>query len=148
MHISERGILSAAVVFCGFAGATLAATEKSIEPCQLVTRAEVQVVLGAPIASSTEGPRSADRPVRICNFRSQNGKMMNVYVGPKDKARFDNEKKGHEAVSGIGDAAYGVPPGIISFLKDSTNVLVQAMPADQADFEKVKALARSAAGRI
>ena len=95
-----------------------------------------------------EGPRSPDRPVRVCNFRSQNGKMVNVYVGQKDKAGFDKEKIGHDVVSGIGEAAYGVPPGIVSFLKGSTNVLVQAMPAAGTEFEKVKALARSAAGRV
>src|ERR1700674_2387660 len=129
-----RRILVSAVVLCSFVSATLTGAEKSIAPCQLVTRAEVQAVLGAPIVSVMEGPRSPDRPVRICNFRSQNGKMMNVYVGPKDKAEFDHEKKGHEAVTGIGDAAYGVPPGVVSFLKGSTNVLVQAMPADVAEF--------------
>jgi hypothetical protein len=143
-----RRILVSAVVLCSFVSATLAGAEKSIDPCQLVTRSEVQAVLGAPIVSLMEGPRSPDRPVRICNFRSQNGKMMNVYVGPKNKAKFDHEKKGHEAVTGIGDAAYGVPPGVVSFLKGSTNVLVQAMPADAAEFEKVKALARAAAGRL
>ncbi|MDQ2978582.1 MAG: DUF3558 domain-containing protein [Acidobacteriota bacterium] len=143
-----RRISVSGVVLCGFVSATQAGAEKIIDPCQLVTRSEVQAVLGAPIASSTEGPRSPDRPVRICNFRSQNGKMMNVYVGPKDKARFDKEKKGHEAVAGIGDAAYGIPPGIVSFLKGSTNVLVQAMPADAVEFERVKALARAAAGRL
>ena len=143
-----RRILVSALVLCCFVSAPPAGAEKSIDPCQLVIRAEVQAVLGAPIAASMEGPRSPDRPVRVCNFRSQNGKMINLYVGPKDKAGFDREKKGHQAVSGIGDAAYEVPPGIVSFLKGSTNVLIQAMPADAAEFEKVKTLARAAAGRL
>ena len=143
-----RRILVSAVVLCSFANATPAGAEKSTDPCQLVTRSEVQSVLGAPIASLMEGPRSPDRPERICNFRSQNGKMMNVYVGQKSKAKFEDEKKGHEAVSGIGDAAYGVPPGVVSFLKGSTNVLVQAMPANAVEFERVKVLARAAAGRL
>ena len=104
MHTWEKGMFLSAVVLCSFASANLSATERDIDPCQLVTRSEVQAVLGASIVSSTEGPRSPDRPIRICNFRSQNGKMVNVYVGAKDKTRFDNERKGHEMVSGVGDA--------------------------------------------
>jgi hypothetical protein len=126
------------------------------DPCRLVTKPEVQTVLGSPITSSalnSPPPRHNESAVRICSFQAQNGKILNVYVGSRTKAGFDREKAGMATVPGIGDDAYARPPSIVASRKGETVVMVTAMnftqtPDDPQLLERVKTLTRTAMGRL
>jgi hypothetical protein len=130
-----------------------AADVSAIDPCRLVTKQEAQAALGAAVASETSPPARANKgAVRICSIQGTNGKGLTVYVGSKTKAGFDREKKGMTAVAGIGDDAYTNPMGIVALRKGeivvTLSMTLNGMPDDTASLEKVKTLARAAAGRI
>jgi hypothetical protein len=135
--------------------AAASAADDIADPCKLVTAAEVQAVLGAPVTMRGMRPpsRSDKHPARICSFQGQNGKMMNIFSGHRTKAEFAHEGSRMESIAGLGDAAYTVPPGIISFLKGDTCVSLatinfapsDATPAFRA---KMKTLALAAANRL
>lgn len=131
------------------------AADDIVDPCKLVTAAEVQAVLGAPATMAAMRPpsRPDKDPARICSFRGQNGKMMTLYAGHRTKAQFTREGAGMESIAGVGEAAYAVPPGILSFLKGDTCVTIQAINLDPSDATpalraKLKSLALAAANRL
>jgi hypothetical protein len=145
------------------AGAALAANESIPDPCKLVTASEVQTVIGAGAAGIEPHipPKPDKRPVRMCSYRGTNGRMMTVYIGPRTKAEFDKEGAGHQQVTGIGDAAYMVPPGIIGVHKGAREVIIQSMDfsssqealgvgakGDPAVAARLKTLALAAAARM
>ena len=135
--------------------AVASAADDIPDPCKLATAAEVQAVLGSPVTATGMRPpaRHGDTPARICSFQGQNGKSMNIYIGPRTKAQFSREGAGMEAVAGVGEAAYTVPPGILSFLKGPMSVAVQAINFDPSDATpafkaKLKTLAVAVANRL
>ena len=135
------GLLASAVV--------ASAAADIVDPCKLATAAEVQAVLGS--AGTPNGMRPPARPdkspVRICAFTGQNGDRLTIYVGPRTKEKFDHERAGHDPVPGVGDAAYYIAPGTISFLKGNTNVLLSAAMAG-ASRDKMTTLALAVAKRL
>jgi len=135
--------------------AVAVAADDIVDPCKLATAAEAQAILGSPATPTGMRPpsRPDKSPARICSFRGQNGKSLTIYAGHRTKAQFAHEGSGMEALAGIGDAAYTVPPGIISFLKGDTCVTVQAIGLDAVDATpafraKLKTLAVAAASRL
>ncbi|MDQ6891742.1 MAG: hypothetical protein M3167_03570 [Acidobacteriota bacterium] len=149
-NLSLAGLVVAALSFARFAPA---ADTSAIDPCRLLTKQETQAALGAAIASEASPPARLNKDnVRICSIRGTNGKGLTVFVGSKDKAGFDREKKGQTAVTGIGDDAYTNPLGLVALRKGEIVITLaptlNGMPADSVSLEKVKTLARAAAGRI
>ncbi len=135
--------------------AVASAADDIVDPCKLVTAAEVQAVLGAPATMAAMRPpsRPDETPARICSFQGQNGKMMTLYAGHRTKAQFTREGAGMESIAGIGEAAYAVPPGILSFFKGDTSVTIQAINLDPSGATpalraKLKSLALAAANRL
>jgi len=128
------------------------AAEPEIDPCRLVTKQEAAVVLGAAVASENSPPARPGRSVRICSIRGGNGRTLTVFVGPRTKAAFDQEKKGHPQVSGIGDDAYANPPGVVAVRKGETVLLLSmsldAAPDEAGLLERMKTLARAGIGRL
>lgn len=144
------GLITASLSAARFAAA---ADISAIDPCRLVTKQEAQAALGAAVASEVSPPARANKDaVRICSIQGTNGRALTVYVGSKTKAAFDREKSGMTAIAGIGDDAYANPPGIVALRKGETVVTLSmnlnGTPDDKASLEKVKTLARAAAGRI
>ena len=148
--LSVAGLVVASLALARFAPA---ADISAIDPCQLVTKPEAQAALGAAVASEVSPPARVNKDaVRICSIQGTNGKALTVYVGSKTKDGFDREKKGHTAVTGIGDDAYANPPSIVALRKGdivvTLSMTLNGTPDDSASLEKVKTLARAAAGRI
>lgn len=130
-----------------------AAEVGEIDPCQLVTKQEAQVVLGAAVASETSPPARANKNgVRICSIQGTNGRALTVFVGSKTKAAFDREKNGTTPVGGIGDDAYVVPPGVVTVRKGERVLTLSINLTDTGHdaglLEQMKTLARAAAGRM
>jgi hypothetical protein len=115
-------------------GTTLRASEMTdiTDPCKLVTAAEAEAVIGTPITSANEGhvKDPVKFPVRICMFHGKNGKALNVSTGIKTATEFDSAWAGHDAIPGVGEAAYSSPPAVITFRKGTNTVLFQAMNFD------------------
>jgi hypothetical protein len=131
------------------------AADDIVDPCKLVTALEAQAFLGSPATLTGVRPSSRPdkRPARICSVRGQNGKSITIYAGHQTKEKFAHEGAGKEALAGIGDASYAVPPGIIAFLKGDTSVTLQAIGLDPSDATpafraRMKTLAVAAANRI
>src|SRR6201746_810051 len=95
------------------------AADDIVDPCKLVTAAEVQAVLGAPATMAAMRPpsRPDKTPARICSFQGQNGKMMTLYAGHRTKAQFTREGAGMESIAGVGVAPAADPPSLSPFLK-------------------------------
>jgi hypothetical protein len=146
--------LFALSAFVSVSGASAAVSDTAgIDPCRLVTKQEAQAVLGAAVASETSPPaRAHNSGVRICSIQGENGRALTVFVGTKTKEAFDHEKSGKTSVTGIGDDAYAVPPGIVAVRKGETAVTLSmssnGAAGDAGLLEKVKTLARAAAGRL
>jgi len=144
------------------ATAVLAQEGEILDPCKLVTPSEVEAVLGTPVTASSEAhvKDSVKFPIRICMFRGKNGKNLNVSTGLKSAADFDQEWTGRAAVAGLGEGAYMVPPGVLTFHKGPSTVLFQALNfnfardsrgngyPDPALAARMKTLALAAAARM
>lgn len=150
-----RHTLISAALGGGFLALALsagAAQAADIDPCRIVTKQEAQAVIGAAVASENSPPGRPSGGVRICSIRGDNGRTLTIFVGPKTKAGFDQEKKGHTPVAGIGDDAYANPPGIVAVRKGETVVLfsmsLDAAPNEAGLLEKVKTLARAGVARL
>lgn len=152
-NLSLPGLVVTALLLAPFAPA---ANTSAIDPCRLVTKQEAQAAVGgAGVASELPIPPRAKKErddVRICSIQGANGKGLNIFVASKNKAGFDREKKGQTAVTGIGDDAYTNPLGLIALRKGEIVVTLaptlNGMPDGTASLEKVKTLARAAAGRL
>ena len=125
----------------------------AIDACQLVTKQEAQVVLGAAVTSETSPPARANKDgVRICSIQGANGRALTVFLGSKTKAAFDREKNGMTPVAGLGDDAYAHPPGVISVRKGERVLTLSLNLSDTGHDpglpEQMKTLARAAAGRM
>jgi hypothetical protein len=132
------------------------------DPCKLVTPQEVEVVLGTPVASSSEVhvKDQVKFPVRICAFHGKNGRALNVSTGVTSAADFAAEWSGHDAIADLGDAAYAAPPGVLAFHKGTNSCKLQALNfgfardghgrgyPDPALAAKLKTLAQAAAARM
>jgi len=132
------------------------------DPCKLVTAEEVGAVLGTAVASSSEVhvKDPIKFPVRICSFHAKNGKTLNVSTGLKSGADFATEWGGHDAIAGLGDAAYAVPPDVLVFHKGGNTCKLQALNfgfardgrghgyPDPAFAAKLKTLAQAAVARM
>jgi len=144
-------LLPGLLVVLGLLASAVAASaaEDIVDPCKLATAAEVKAVLGS--AGTPNGMRPPARPdkgpVRICAFTGQNGDRLTIYVGPVTKEKFDHERAGHDPVPGVGDAAYYIAPGTLSFLKGTTNVLLSAA-MEGASRDKMTTLALAVAKRL
>lgn len=132
------------------------------DPCKLVTPEEVGAVLGTAVTSSSEVhvKDPIKFPVRICSFHAKNGKTLNVSTGLKSGADFATEWGGHDAIAGLGDAAYAVPPDVLVFHKGGSTCKLQALNfgfardghghgyPDPAFAAKLKTLAQAAVDRM
>jgi hypothetical protein len=148
--LSLTGLIVASFSIAGVASA---ADVSAIDPCGLVTKQEAQAAVGEAVATDATPPARINKDnVRICSIRGTNGKGLLVFVGAKNKAGFDREKKGQTTVTGIGDDAYTNPMGIVALRKGEIVVTLSptlnGLPDNTVSFEKVKSLARAAAGRI
>jgi len=144
------------------ATAALAEDGEILDPCKLVTPTEVEAVLGTPVTNASEAhvKDPVKFPIRICMFRGKNGRNLNLSTGLKTAADFDQEWTGHTAVAGLGEGAYMVPPGLLTFHKGPSTVLFQALNfnfardsrgngyPDPALAAKLKTLALAAASRM
>ena len=141
-------------VLVSVSGAAAAGSDSTgIDPCRLVTKQEAQTVLRSAVISETSPPARANKSrVRICSIQGENGRTLTVFVGTKTREAFDHEKSGKTSVAGIGDDAYAVPPGIIAVRRGETVVMLSMSSGGAVDdvglLEKVKTLARAAAGRL
>src|SRR5258708_6518940 len=150
MYATKKLLMGAGISVAMALSGLSAATPDSEKPCSLVTPAEAERVLGAPVAEAAETPQkpSDHSHVRTCIFRSESGKTLTIFVGSKTKADFEKERQGHQDVPGLGESAYVDPPNVVSFYKNNMTVVLQGVIGRGSDLENLKSLAKIIAGRI
>jgi hypothetical protein len=152
MSLSNISAITCAwLYFMLAAGATYAADEPSVDPCSLITKAEVEEIIGkmkgAPISSREER-------VRICNFEFVNEKdALELWVFPAgglERAR--QSIKTQSPVAGLGEGAFMTRnkdiPYIELYLKKGQVTLEVTVKQSPGDEDKVKAVAKKALSRL
>ena len=127
-------------------------TEKvaPVNPCSLVTPAEVKEVLGRHVDAVEH--RGSPRP--HCRYSVGGGSVtVFVFEDPTAKGGFaagKREQDAHtEAVAGVGDDAYWSPDiKTLNVLRGETYFTVQFYGVSTGSAETMKALARKAAARL
>ncbi len=136
--------------------ATPQAAGAAIDPCSLLTKAEVEAAIGVAV---TEPAREVVGPMAACNFNDPNApifRTVTVMVTTFDtslqaKGAFEMITAERTSVPGIGDDAYWVELGFysLSVLKGRYNVDVNVGPVDGKDRLAIaKGLAAKALARM
>ena len=137
------------------ADSAAAPPSSGIDPCALVTKAEAEEALGAPVGEA-ERPSEANIPPHLssCRYTARRGAALAIltlmvrtgYGGSESKTGFESAKQqfpGAEAVAGIGEDAF--------FLGNQLNILqgnVYLTIGGDFDLETAKTLGQRALQRI
>jgi hypothetical protein len=148
------GVAAPANAVSGTPEATAAATEAAAgsKPCSLLTRAEMETILGAKIVKVTANELS-------CSYFTDDTMSAEVdtkWSGGKDAIAevkgFNSAPGLFEPVAGIGDEAYMQGAGVLHVLKGDTYVVVNAReyPSDSSGGHVVmeSAIARKALEKL
>lgn len=95
------------------------AAEKAVDPCSLLTPAEIQAAVGKPVKPGTAKVQSNPLAGSDCTYVVGDFGSLNVLTKPLQrgetpavfKAQFARLKMAPTDVSGIGDAAFFTSPG-------------------------------------
>jgi hypothetical protein len=121
-------------VFLGSAAAQ--PSKAGLSPCTLVTKAEVQAAVGAPVSEGAINKTNKS----VCDFKvGDAGSVLNIMLtakGPADSAEamvagLKKQKISAEVTSGFGDGAYASSPGYgmqqLGVYKGSNHVIVTVL---------------------
>lgn len=119
------------------------------DPCALITKEEIEAALGAPISEVTSDGND-------CTYHPAEGSLKGAMVSAEweeAEAAMTGARAGvkmvglGEAVSGIGDEAVFMPPGVLYVRKGDVFITINLYYADDP-LDKTKALAEKAFAKL
>jgi hypothetical protein len=133
----------------GQSSSQASAVSSKRDPCALITKEEIEAALGAPISDVTSDGSD-------CTYHPAEGSLKGAMVTAEWEeaaAAMTGAKAGikmvglGEAVSGIGDEAVFMPPGVLYARKGDVFITINLYYADNP-LDKTKALAEKAFARM
>lgn len=133
----------------GQSSSQASAVSSKRDPCALITKEEIEAALGAPISDVTSDGSD-------CTYHPAEGSLKGAMVTAEWEeaaAAMTGAKAGikmvglGEAVSGIGDEAVFMPPGVLYARKGDVLITINLYYADNP-LDKTKALAEKAFARM
>ena len=153
-HISPRWTGLRACLWIAFSLAVTPtfADPPKVEPCSILTTAEVEQAVG-PLKGTPTGDKEGD--AAWCNYESANGKdLIEVWVFPADAINRGRKVSKHPVpMKGLGDDAF-MDRGMHGinyvnlFIKKGNTTVKLSIRETAGDEEKLKALAQKAVRRF
>lgn len=147
-NASSNGVQSGVATAAATGPQATPSSSASADPCTLLTKAEVESILGGavgePVAEHSEGSRT-------CTYKNDSGNNLMTSINDRPSSTEALEQyrgliKGR-SVSGVGDGATEAPMGMISFVKGSTLYIINASVPNWGN-EKLLGVAKAAAARL
>lgn len=126
------------------------AAAPDVDPCSLVTKAELEQVLGK-LKSGPKPGLSVGAEDKVCEYVGDEGRTASITLHPGEKWEFAKAIFPNKTtVSGFGDEAFARrdSSGVDLYVKKGDTILVVRVSKRASDLEMAKALVKKALSRL